>query len=132
MSSQAERPEIIVLEHDRDACNVICKSLASGGFRLRSTNSIDEAEEALNSGGAAFVGLLGDTADALARNVGILRRQQEKPLLAVVPDNAANLGLASLGAGADDVIFKPIGVRDLLIRLNSALRRYRRNQVFRD
>ena len=98
--------------------------LREAGFDVLATATATEALDAaaLHRPDAAIVDLIlpdGDGVDVCRR----LRAWSEMPILVLSAVGDEEQKVAALDAGADDYVTKPFGPRELVARLNAALRR---------
>ena len=117
-------PDILVVDDDARLAQLLRRYLGDNGFRVTVAASAEEAK-----------GLLGKlTFDLLVLDVmmpgmsGVeltrdLRRGNDVPILLLTAMSEPENRIAGLESGADDYLPKPFEPRELVLRLNSILRR---------
>jgi two-component system KDP operon response regulator KdpE len=120
------RPLLLVVEDDPSMRRFLRVSLASHGYRVLEAGTLCDAEQVARSHAPELLlldlGLPdGDGVD-LARAI---RRQGDTPIVVISGRASPRDFAAALDAGADDYLRKPFGARELLERVQAALRRFR-------
>lgn len=126
----SDKPHILVVDDDTRLRDLLKSFLARNGFRVTVAGSAAEARERL---GALDFDLIvldvmmpGQTGLDFA---GELRRTSNVPILMLTAMGEAKDRIAGLEAGVDDYLSKPFEPRELLLRIQSVLRRGRATEV---
>lgn len=126
MDPSADKPHILVVDDDTRLRELLKSFLSRNGFRVSTAASAAEARQRL---GALDFDLIvldvmmpGETGLAFAAE---LRRTDEVPILMLTAMVDTKDRIAGLEAGVDDYLGKPFEPRELLLRIQSVLRRGR-------
>lgn len=124
----AEAAEILlVVDDDQVVRELLHDYFSDQGFEVRVAASATEARAQLNEDapGLVFldVGLPGEDGLSLARHI---REQFDIPIVMISGAGEPLDRIIGLEVGADDYVSKPFDPRELLARVRSVLRRYRR------
>lgn len=119
-----DSPHILVVDDDTRLRELLRKYLADNGFRVSTAADAGEARQSL----AAFdfdlmvldVMMPGETGLELT---AALRPERRVPILMLTAMSESKDRIAGLEHGADDYLGKPFEPRELLLRINSILRR---------
>jgi two-component system phosphate regulon response regulator OmpR len=119
-----DKPHVLVVDDDTRLRDLLKSFLSRNGFRVTTAADSREARERL----AAFdfdlmvldVMMPGETGLELTR---ALRKDKDIPILMLTAMGDARDRIAGLEHGADDYLAKPFEPRELLLRINSILRR---------
>ena len=126
MDASADKPHILVVDDDTRLRELLKSFLSRNGFRVTAANSAKEARERLQ--GLDFdlivldVMMPGETGLDFA---GSLRKQGDVPILMLTAMGDPKDRIAGLEKGVDDYLGKPFEPRELLLRIQSVLRRGR-------
>lgn len=122
----AERRHILVVDDDKRICALLQRYLTENGFLVSAAASAAEAE-----------GLMGSlTFDLMILDVMMpgedglsftkrMRQSSDVPILLLTARGEPEDRIAGLERGADDYLAKPFEPRELLLRVNTILRRAR-------
>ncbi len=118
------RSRVLVCDDELRIIRALKVILRDGGFEILATATAKEALDAaaLESPDAAIIDLVlpdGDGVDVCAR----LRSWSEMPIIVLSAVGDEEEKVRALEAGADDYVTKPFGPRELVARLEAALRR---------
>ncbi len=119
-----DAPHLLVIDDDRRIRVLLSRYLGEQGFRVTSASNAVEARQRL--AGLAFdllivdVMMPGEDGMALVRS---LRQTTEVPVLMLTARSETESRIAGLESGADDYLAKPFEPRELLLRINSILKR---------
>lgn len=119
-----DAPHILIVDDDSRIRSLLSRFLQGCGFRVTTAGNSAEARRHLE--GLAFdllvldVMMPGESGMDLARS---LRTGSAVPILMLTARSDLNDRLAGLEIGADDYLGKPFDPRELLLRINSILRR---------
>ena len=117
-------PHLLVIDDDNRIRSLLSRYLAEHGYRVTAAANALEARQRLAA--LAFdllvvdVMMPGESGVDLARS---LREDSEVPILMLTARSETENRIAGLEAGADDYMPKPFEPRELLLRINSILRR---------
>lgn len=120
----AELPHVLVVDDDRRLRELLMKYLGENGFMASGAEDAGQARAKLAT--LAFdlivldVMMPGESGLDLARD---LRRTDNVPILMLTAMNEAGDRIRGLESGVDDYLGKPFEPRELLLRINSILRR---------
>ena len=129
VEAAAPRPRILVVDDEPQIVRALKVVLREAGFEA---SAAETASEALDSAAvrppeAAIIDLVlpdGDGIELTRR----LREWSEMPILVLSAVGEENQKVRALEAGADDYVTKPFGARELIARLQAALRRAGRGE----
>ena len=117
-------PHLLVIDDDSRIRTLLARYLGDHGFRV--TTAGDAAEARLRLAGLAFdllvvdVTMPGEDGLSLVRS---LRQTMDVPILMLTARSEIEARIAGLESGADDYLAKPFEPRELLLRINSILKR---------
>jgi two-component system KDP operon response regulator KdpE len=120
----AEAPRILVVDDEGQILRALRVVLREAGFEVVPAETAGEALDraAVRPPQAAIVDLVlpdGDGIEVTRR----LREWSEMPIIVLSAMNEEEQKVRALEAGADDYVTKPFGARELVARLQAALRR---------
>jgi len=117
-------PHILVVDDDNRLRDLLRKYLADNGFRVSAAADAAEARKTLASFDFDLMVLdlmmPGETGLELAES---LRKERRVPNLMLTAMGESAHRIAGLESGADDYLTKPFEPRELVLRINSILRR---------
>jgi len=119
-----DAPHLLVVDDDTRIRNLLREFLSANGFRITVAGAAAEARRKLE--GIAFdlmvldVMMPGESGVELTRS---LRASRDVPILMLTALSETEARIAGLEAGADDYLAKPFEPRELVLRINSILRR---------
>ncbi len=117
-------PDILVVDDDKRLAQLIRRYLGDNGFRVTVAASAEEAKGLLST--LAFDLLVLDVMMPGLSGVEMtreLRRTSDVPVLLLTAMSEPENRISGLESGADDYLTKPFEPRELVLRLNSILRR---------
>lgn len=123
-SMTEDQPHILVVDDDTRLRELLRKYLAGNGFLVSTAK--DAADARAKLGGLSFdllvldIMMPGETGLELTES---LRKVRDMPILLLTARGEPDDRIAGLEAGADDYLAKPFNPRELLLRINSILRR---------
>ncbi|MGB8276246.1 MAG: response regulator [Alphaproteobacteria bacterium] len=126
----AEMAHILVVDDDTRLRDLLRKYLSDGGFRV--TTAANAADARLKLASLAFdlivldVMMPGESGLDLTRS---LRNTNQVPILLLTAMGQAQDRVRGLESGADDYLHKPFEPRELVLRIQSILRRAPREKV---
>jgi two-component system, OmpR family, KDP operon response regulator KdpE len=120
----AEAPRVLVVDDELQILRALRVVLRDAGFEVVPAQNAAEALDraAVRPPQAAIVDLVlpdGDGIEVTRR----LREWSEMPILVLSANGEEDQKVLALEAGADDYVTKPFGARELVARLQAALRR---------
>ena len=119
-----EAAHVLVVDDDRRIRQLLQTFLSENGFRVSTAGSAAEARERM--GGLAFdlivldIMMPGEDGISFARG---LREETELPILMLSARAEVESRIEGLEVGVDDYLSKPFEPRELLLRIQSVLRR---------
>ncbi|MGA8363131.1 MAG: response regulator transcription factor [Solirubrobacteraceae bacterium] len=124
MGSSSDAPRVLVVDDELQILRALRVVLRDAGFEVVAAQSAAEALDraAVRPPQAAIVDLVlpdGDGIEVTRR----LREWSEMPILVLSAVGEEEQKVRALEAGADDYVTKPFGTRELVARLQAALRR---------
>lgn len=122
------KEHILVVEDDLDINNLIAKTLKKKEYQLTQAFSGSEALLRLSMDEKFDIILLdlmlpGATGEEL---IEVIRKEKEIPIIVISAKTALEDKVNILNIGADDYITKPFESEEVLARINSQLRRYKK------
>jgi two-component system KDP operon response regulator KdpE len=123
-TEQGPRPRILVVDDEPQIVRALKVVLREAGFDASAAETVAEALDiaSVRPPEAAIVDLVlpdGDGIELTRR----LREWSEMPILVLSAVGEESQKVRALEAGADDYVTKPFGMRELIARLQAALRR---------
>jgi DNA-binding response OmpR family regulator len=116
--------KILVVDDDRDICELLAFNLSNEGFDVRCVLSAEEAMKKLNTDYALIlldVMMKGMSGYKMAEN---LRRDgNDIPIIFLTAKGSENDMLTGFSVGADDYISKPFSVKEVIARVRAVLKR---------
>ena len=126
MDASSDKPHILVVDDDRRLRELLKSFLSRNGFRVTAAANAGEARQRLAALDFDLIVLdvmmPGETGLVLA---GSLRETDDVPILMLTAMGDPKDRIAGLEKGADDYLAKPFEPRELLLRIQSVLRRGR-------
>jgi two-component system, OmpR family, KDP operon response regulator KdpE len=127
--ARARQPRVLVVDDEPQIVRALKVVLREAGFETAPAETVVEALDlaAVRTPDAAIVDLVlpdGDGVEVTRR----LREWSEMPILVLSAVGEEEQKVRALEAGADDYITKPFGARELVARLQAALRRSARTE----
>ncbi|WP_367244223.1 response regulator transcription factor [Clostridium sp.] len=124
------KEEILVVEDDIDINNLIKKTLEKSGYSVTQAFSGSEALLRLdiNEFDIILLDLMlpGLCGEELIKNI---RTKKELPIIVISAKSSLEDKVNVLNIGADDYITKPFQYEEIIARVNSQLRRYKKSLV---
>jgi two-component system KDP operon response regulator KdpE len=126
---QGRAPRVLVVDDEPQIVRALKVVLREAGFEAVPAETGSEALDlaAVRPPDAAIVDLVLPDLDGIAVT-RTLREWSEMPILVLSAVGDEEQKVRALEAGADDYITKPFGARELIARLNAALRRAARGE----
>ena len=119
-----EAPHVLVVDDDKRLRELLSRYLSSNGFRVSNASDANEARKKIEN--LEFdllvvdVMMPGETGISLTRS---LRAVKDVPILMLTALADIENRIEGLEAGADDYLPKPFEPRELVLRINSILKR---------
>jgi two-component system KDP operon response regulator KdpE len=128
-AEQARAPRVLVVDDEPQIVRALKVVLREAGFEAVPAESVAEALDlaAVRPPEAAIVDLVLPDGDGIELT-RTLREWSEIPILVLSAVGEEEQKVRALEAGADDYITKPFGTRELVARLNAAMRRASRGE----
>ncbi|HTW41147.1 MAG TPA: response regulator transcription factor [Solirubrobacteraceae bacterium] len=128
-SAPAHQPRVLVVDDEPQIVRALKVVLREAGFEAVAAESASEALDiaAVRPPEAAIVDLVLPDSDGV-EVTRRLREWSEMPILVLSAMGEEEQKVRALEAGADDYITKPFGTRELVARLQAALRRAGRSE----
>jgi two-component system, OmpR family, KDP operon response regulator KdpE len=119
-----ERPRVLVVDDEPQILRALRIILRDAGFDVLQASTAEEAldQAALRTPQAAIVDLVLPDRDGVFVTES-LREWSQMPILVLSAVGEEDEKVRALAAGADDYVTKPFGPRELVARLQAALRR---------
>jgi two-component system KDP operon response regulator KdpE len=119
-----DRPRVLVVDDEPQILRALRIILRDAGFEVLQAGSVEEALDtaALRPPAAAIVDLVLPDGDGIDVTTS-LRQWSSMPILVLSAVGEEDEKVRALEAGADDYVTKPFGSRELVARLQAALRR---------
>jgi two-component system KDP operon response regulator KdpE len=120
----ADAPRVLVVDDEPQILRALRVVLREAGFEVVAAQSVSEALDraAVRPPQAAIVDLVLPDGDGIELTRS-LREWSEMPILVLSAVGEEEQKVRALEAGADDYVTKPFGARELVARLQAALRR---------
>jgi two-component system KDP operon response regulator KdpE len=120
----SEQPRVLVVDDEPQILRALRIILRDAGFEVLQAGSVEEALDvaALRPPAAAIIDLVLPDGDGIDVTKA-LRTWSKMPILVLSAVGEEEEKVRALQAGADDYVTKPFGPRELVARLQAALRR---------
>jgi len=120
-----DAPHILVVDDDRRLRELLSRFLSSNGFRVTNANNAEEARNRID--GLSFdlfvVDVMMPGENGIELTKSLRETHDETPVLMLTALAETEDRINGLEAGADDYLAKPFEPRELLLRINSILKR---------
>jgi len=116
---------VLLVEDDKRLGDSVKSNLELRGYAVTLCRTASSAREALlkDNFAAGVLDIELPDGDGIALCEAMRLRDPELPILMITARSDENTALASLGAGADDHIRKPFGLRELALRLEKLIQK---------
>ena len=125
--SPATKPHILVIDDDDRLRSLLRRYLAEQGFVVSTASSAEDARAKLKSLGYDLLVLdimmPGETGLELTASLRAKGTARQTPILLLTARGESSDRIEGLEVGADDYMSKPFEPRELVLRINSILRR---------
>lgn len=128
---EEKKYKILVVDDEDDLCEILKFNLETEGYQVTTANS---AEDALKLDIASFDLLLldvmmgGMSGFAMAKQLKANPSTASVPIIFLTARDTENDTVTGFNLGADDYIFKPFSLREVLVRVRAVLRRTSEHQ----
>ncbi len=116
---------VLIVEDDRKISSFVAKGLREAGFAVVAVNSAEDALAAFASGAfdAAVVDIMLPGMDGLSMIQKLRERKVGTPILILSARRSVDDRVLGFRKGGDDYLTKPFSFSELLVRLQSLIRR---------
>lgn len=127
-----EQKRILVVDDERDLCEILCYNLKANGYQAEAVCSGEEALQAVLQSRFTLqrydlllldVMMPGMSGFELATRLKADNTTSSLPIIFLTAKDTENDMLQGFGLGADDYIRKPFSVREVMARVNAVLGR---------
>ncbi|MDR0415304.1 MAG: response regulator transcription factor [Prevotellaceae bacterium] len=121
---QAGAPKILIVDDERDICEILEFNLANEGFEITCANSAEEAQEKLTPAHSLMLldvmmgGMSGYKLTETLR-----RKHNQIPIIFLTAKDTENDMLTGFSVGGDDYISKPFSIKEVVARVKAVLKR---------
>ena len=130
-----KRKRILIVDDEKDLCQIIEYNLISNGYDADSVNSAEEAIQLdLNKYDLAILDVMMGRMSGfqLAESIKSNKSTSSLPIIFLTEKDSEEDTLLGFELGADDYITKPFGIRELLARVKAVLHRYEKVETMAD
>lgn len=130
-----KRKRILIVDDEKDLCQIIEYNLISNGYDADSVNSAEEAIQLdLNKYDLAILDVMMGRMSGfqLAESIKSNKSTSSLPIIFLTAKDSEEDTLLGFELGADDYITKPFGIRELLARVKAVLHRYEKVETMAD
>ena len=128
-----EQKQILVVDDERDLCDILLFNLRSAGYQAEAVYSAEEALQQIDnrkSSNSNLFDLLlldvmmpGMSGFELARRLKEDEQARQIPIIFITAKDTEDDTLRGFGLGADDYVTKPFSVREVVARVKAVLNR---------
>ena len=128
-----EQKQILVVDDERDLCDILLFNLRSAGYQAEAVYSAEEALQQIDnrkSSNSNLFDLLlldvmmpGMSGFELARRLKENEQARQIPIIFITAKDTEDDTLRGFGLGADDYVTKPFSVREVVARVKAVLNR---------
>jgi DNA-binding response OmpR family regulator len=124
MKQQAASPKILVVDDERDICEILEFNLANEGFEITCAHSAEEAQEKLGDGySLMLLDVMMGGMSGYKLTETLRRSQNQIPIIFLTAKDTENDMLTGFSVGGDDYIAKPFSVKEVVARVRAVLKR---------
>ena len=130
-----KRKRILIVDDEKDLCQIIEYNLISNGYDADSVNSAEEAIQLdLNKYDLAILDVMMGRMSGfqLAESIKSNKSTSSLPIIFLTAKDSEEDTLLGFELGADDYITKPSGIRELLARVKAVLHRSEKVETMAD
>ncbi|MDR0567261.1 MAG: response regulator transcription factor [Prevotellaceae bacterium] len=125
MKQQASPPKILVVDDERDICEILEFNLANEGFDITCAHSAEEALEQLSAGySLMLLDVMMGGMSGYKLTETLRRRQNQIPIIFLTAKDTENDMLTGFSVGGDDYIAKPFSIKEVVARVRAVLKRH--------
>jgi DNA-binding response OmpR family regulator len=124
MNHSAAPPQILIVDDERDICEILEFNLANEGFEITCASSAEEALQKLTPSHSLM--LLDVMMGGMSgyKLTEILRHSHNQiPIIFLTAKDTENDMLTSFSVGGDDYISKPFSIKEVVARVKAVLKR---------
>ena len=120
---------ILVVDDERDICDILQFNLKINGYDVETANSGEEAVEKIlgqkNSYNLILLDVMMDEMSGfeVAQRLKATPRTKDTPIIFLTAKDTENDIITGLNIGADDYISKPFSLQEVILRVKAVLRR---------
>lgn len=121
---EAMREKILVVDDEKDICNILQFNLENEGFEVEVAYSAEEALEKLSdSHSLVILDVMMEGMSGFKMAEKVRKEGNTVPIIFLTAKNAENDMLKGFSLGGDDYITKPFSVKEVLARVKAVLKR---------
>ncbi|MDR3365819.1 MAG: response regulator transcription factor [Prevotellaceae bacterium] len=120
----AASPKILVVDDERDICEILEFNLANEGFEITCAYSAEEALQKLTDGySLMLLDVMMGGMSGYKLTETLRRSQNQIPIIFLTAKDTENDMLTGFSVGGDDYIAKPFSVKEVVARVKAVLKR---------
>lgn len=121
---EAMREKILVVDDEKDICNILQFNLENEGFEVEVAYSAEEALKKLSdSHSLVILDVMMEGMSGFKMAEKVRKEGNTVPIIFLTAKNAENDMLKGFSLGGDDYITKPFSVKEVLARVKAVLKR---------
>lgn len=121
---EAMREKILVVDDEKDICNILQFNLENEGFEVEVAYSAEEALKKLSdSHSLVILDVMMEGMSGFKMAEKVRKEGNSVPIIFLTAKNAENDMLKGFSLGGDDYITKPFSVKEVLARVKAVLKR---------
>ncbi len=114
---------ILIVDDERDICEILEFNLANEGYEVTCAHSAEEAMEKLNGHSLILLDVMMGGMSGYKLAETLRRGGNRVPIIFLTARDAENDMLTGFSVGADDYISKPFSVKEVMARVRAVLKR---------
>jgi DNA-binding response OmpR family regulator len=115
---------ILVVDDERDICEILAFNLANEGFEITCAYSAEEALEALSGGySLMLLDVMMGGMSGYKLTETLRRSHNQIPIIFLTAKDTENDMLTGFSVGGDDYISKPFSIKEVVARVKAVLKR---------
>jgi len=121
-------PKILIVDDQRDICEILEFNLANEGFSVECAYSAEEALKKLDiSCSLILLDVMMDGMSGYKMAEKLRKGKNDIPIIFLTAKDAENDMLTGFSVGGDDYISKPFSIKEVIARVKAVLKRQRTN-----